>query len=131
MDDLISRQAAIDAHCELCGDKGKCNCDICPDVEVFQLLPSAQPSEEEIFKMQKLESAQIEKAYEVGFKEGQREARKKGKWIFDEKDYQTKCSKCGCHPWFGVIPTTEEATKKLPHCPVCLADMRNDADEQV
>ena len=42
MNDLISRQAAIDAHCELCGDRGKCNCDICPDVEVFQLLPSAQ-----------------------------------------------------------------------------------------
>lgn len=43
MDDPISRQAAIDAHCELCGDRGKCNCDICPDVEVFQLLPSTQP----------------------------------------------------------------------------------------
>ena len=43
MDDLISRQAAIDAHCELCGDRGRCNGDICPDVEVFQLLPSAQP----------------------------------------------------------------------------------------
>lgn len=43
MSDLISRQAAIDAHCEFCGDRDKCNCDICPDVEVFQLLPSAQP----------------------------------------------------------------------------------------
>lgn len=41
-DDLISRQNAIDAHCELCGDRGRCNCDICPDMEVFQLLPSAQ-----------------------------------------------------------------------------------------
>ena len=45
--DLISRQAAIDAHCELCGDRGRCNCDICPDVEVFQLLPSAQPDLDE------------------------------------------------------------------------------------
>ena len=43
MSDLIDRQVAIDAHCELCGDRGRCNCDICPDVEVFQLLPSAQP----------------------------------------------------------------------------------------
>lgn len=43
MDELISRQAAIDAHCELCGDRDKCNGDICPDVEVFKLLPSAQP----------------------------------------------------------------------------------------
>lgn len=41
--DLIDRQDAIDAHCELCEDSGRCNCDICPDVEVFQLLPSAQP----------------------------------------------------------------------------------------
>lgn len=43
MSDLIDRQAAIEAHCELCGDRDKCNCDICPDVEVFQLLSSAQP----------------------------------------------------------------------------------------
>jgi hypothetical protein len=42
MDDSISRQAAIDAHCELCEDKGLCG-DICPDVEVFRLIPSAQP----------------------------------------------------------------------------------------
>ena len=41
--DLISRQDAIDAHCELCADKDTCSGDICPDVEVFQLLPSVQP----------------------------------------------------------------------------------------
>ena len=40
--DTVSRQAAIDAHCELCEDKGLCG-DICPDVEVFRLIPSAQP----------------------------------------------------------------------------------------
>lgn len=40
--DLISRQAAIDAHCELCVDRWRCYDDICPDLEVFQLLPSAQ-----------------------------------------------------------------------------------------
>ena len=43
MSDLIDRQAAIDAHCELCEDKGLCG-DICPDVEVFRLIPSAQPT---------------------------------------------------------------------------------------
>ena len=41
--DTIGRQAAIDAHCEICGDRGRCNSDICPDMEAFQLLPSAQP----------------------------------------------------------------------------------------
>lgn len=44
MDDLISRQVAIDAHCELCPVQEKCaRMDLCPDVEVFKLLPSAQP----------------------------------------------------------------------------------------
>lgn len=42
-EDAISRQAAIDAHCELCEDKGFCG-DICPDVEVFRLIPSVQPT---------------------------------------------------------------------------------------
>ena len=42
MEDSISRQAAIEAHCELCPDRGSCS-DICPDVEVFKLLPSAEP----------------------------------------------------------------------------------------
>ena len=42
-DELISKKAAIDAHCELCEDKGFCG-DICPDVEVFRLIPSAQPT---------------------------------------------------------------------------------------
>lgn len=45
MDDLILRQAAIEAHCELCPDRGKCNCDICPDVEVFRLIPDTQPEQ--------------------------------------------------------------------------------------
>ena len=49
-----------------------------------------------------------------------------GRWIFDENDYLTKCSECGCHPWFGVIPTVKEATKKLPHCPMCLAKMEGE-----
>lgn len=40
---LIDEQAAIDTHCELCGDRHRCNCDICPDVEVFQLIPAVQP----------------------------------------------------------------------------------------
>jgi len=49
-----------------------------------------------------------------------------GRWILDENDFLTKCSECGCHPWFGVIPTTKEATKKLPHCPMCLAKMEGE-----
>lgn len=43
MSDLIDRQAAIDAHCDLCVDRWCCKGNICPDVEAFRLLPSAQP----------------------------------------------------------------------------------------
>lgn len=43
MSDLISRQAAIDLHCELCPDNDKCICEYCPDVEAFRLLPTAKP----------------------------------------------------------------------------------------
>ena len=62
MDDLISRQAAIDAV------KGRFSMPV--DnliVEVIGELPSAQPyTDEEIQKMQDIEQAQIEKAFELG-----------------------------------------------------------------
>lgn len=51
-----------------------------------------------------------------------------GRWILDENDFLTKCSECGCHPWFGVIPTPKEATKKLPHCPMCLVKMEENTE---
>lgn len=75
--DLISRQDAIDAHCELCPDQYICcpvhNGNICPDFEVFRLLPSANPTytDEEIQRMQDLQSAEIEKAYQLGYEEGE------------------------------------------------------------
>ncbi len=53
-----------------------------------------------------------------------------GRWIFDNNDYLTKCSECGCHPWFGVIPTAKEATKKLPHCPMCLVKMEENNEDR-
>ena len=45
MDDLISRQAAIDAMCERCRqDNPDTNaCDICDDMEILKNIPSAQP----------------------------------------------------------------------------------------
>ena len=49
MNDTIYRGDAIDAHCELCSNKYICcpvrNGNICPEFEVFQLLPSAQPTQ--------------------------------------------------------------------------------------
>ena len=75
MNDTIYRQDAIEAHCELCSDKYICcpvrNGNICPDFEVFRLLPSAHQThiDEEIQRMQDLESAEIEKAYQLGYEE--------------------------------------------------------------
>ena len=43
MSDLISRQAAIDAHCELCEANDKCICVYCKDIERFMNLPTAEP----------------------------------------------------------------------------------------
>lgn len=60
--DCIIRQAAIDVHCEICGDRGRCNPDICPDMEVFQLLPPAQP---EIIRCKDCKHRPIEKDGEI------------------------------------------------------------------
>ena len=47
MSDLISRQAAIDAYCELCGDIDLCKSIYfgipCDYVKALEQLPSAQP----------------------------------------------------------------------------------------
>lgn len=40
--DLISRQAAIDAHCELCDMNDKCICIYCKDIDMFESLPTAE-----------------------------------------------------------------------------------------
>ena len=70
---------------------------------VINGMPSAQPyTEEEIQAMQELESAEIEKAYELGRESAQQE-RKKGKWVYGEDDYGIDgyhCDKCGFFvPW--------------------------------
>ena len=60
MDDLISRQAAIDAI-------NKYACNTQRIYEAIKTLPSAQPyTEAEIQKMQELEQAELQKAYECG-----------------------------------------------------------------
>ena len=60
MDDLISRQAAIDAI-------NKYACNTQRIYEAIKTLPSAQPySDAELQKMQELEQAELLKAYECG-----------------------------------------------------------------
>lgn len=105
MSDLIDRQSAIDTHCELCSDRGKCP-DICPDVEVFRLITSAQPDL----------SAYSDKLWRAAYERGKREAeaeRKRGKWTKDNG-----CPFCGFQPWY------ERDIHTLSFCPNCGADMR-------
>ena len=82
MDDLISRQEAIDALDKIFPADPMRNdytqgitCGAALATEYIKQLPSAQPdTEAEIQKMQDLEQAQMDKAYELGYEEGKAEA---------------------------------------------------------
>lgn len=120
MDDLISRQAAIDAvrsyYDESDGDEREIE-------ERIADLPSAQE--------------RIDAAYKEGYCDCEqewlkerRQERKKGKWIrenivltINPPQYQWHCSECGKRVhWF----TTEVLTD---FCPNCGADMREEVAE--
>ena len=100
-DDCISRQAAIDALCSVCGvdcDKSEFVYDgkqedqviLCPEHYVLTQLPPAP-------------------------------ARKTGKWIYDGDGYM--CNKCGTvYGWWADSQTSN-------FCPNCGADMREEQDE--
>ena len=66
MIDLISRQVAIDALCKAGCGCGYCGIS-CEDIAAIEELPAAQPyTEADIQKMQDLEQAELEKAFELG-----------------------------------------------------------------
>ena len=66
MNDLISRQMAIDGFYEMASDMDYL-CTVSDYVSFLESLPSAQPyTDEEIQKMQDIEQAQLDKAYEMG-----------------------------------------------------------------
>lgn len=79
MNDLISRQAAIDGKISItCSNGLEIYSDEAVPVEYLQSLPSAQPyTDEEIQTMQDLEQAQLEKAYQIGMEEGLQSAQTK------------------------------------------------------
>lgn len=100
MSDLIDRQAAIDAV------RGRFSMPV--DnliVEVIGNLPSAQPSytDEQIQKMQELEQAEIEKAFQLGREDAQSEPQK---WI--DHNYYLECPSCKRY-----------VTNRTPYCPYC------------
>lgn len=105
--DLISRQAAIDAVFGRSHDIIK---------QRLKILPTAQPfTEDQIQTMQELESAQVEKAYELG-----KADRPTGHWI--ENDNGTfSCS--NCQSW---IP--KEQHHYARHCLYCGARMESEEE---
>lgn len=113
--DLISRQWLME-----CINEGWIKFDTEKDENKFihlvrDIAPPAQPyTAEEIQKMQELESAQLEKAYELGVKSTQPE-REKGTWTND-----ASCPFCGFQPWY------ERDINTLSFCPNCGADMRGE-----
>jgi hypothetical protein len=125
--DLISRQAAIDAVGKAmpqlttpdgCGefdheiqiaDEAFSDC-----MKIINDLPSAQPfTAEQIQTMQELESAQVEKAYELG-----KADRPTGRWHI-EPGIGCFCSKCSFD-----IGNDLDFMEYVHYCPKCGADMR-------
>lgn len=141
MDDTISRQAAIDAilhNQEVYSNNfGNDPIDkytiaiIDNDAQTIAQLPSAQPTykDEEIQKMQDLEQAQIEKAYQLGYEEGKKDAqpeRKKGRWIMHIDDLFPEESTMECNQCHEHQPITIDDN----FCPNCGAEMqKGEADE--
>lgn len=135
-EDAVSRQAVLDVL-----DKNKYSNEFCEEhhidwsinlgmahIVVNGLKPvTPQYTDDEIQKMQDLEQAEIQKAYELGKAENP----KIGHWIMPVQDdgmsdsiyYQVRCSKCG----FDLDPQTWDMELRRygadRYCPKCGAKM--------
>ena len=124
-DDVISRQVALDALYMPDYENGEAYSQYVNDKRAIELVPSAQPTytDEEIKKMQDLESAEIEKAYQLGYEDGKKDAqpeRKKGRWINKPHIYGVAyCSECDF----------ELHINDTPYCPNCGYRMEGDDSE--
>ena len=145
MRELIEKQAAIDAHCELCVDRNKyfCNSDICPDVEVFQLIPSVQSDHIADADKKEIVEAIFHEKYEDAMDilsrlPSAQPERKKGEWSEKEvlhkseaetviEEWQScKCSVCGRYDTRPYLYYFDE-----PHfCSWCGADMRGEYSDE-
>jgi hypothetical protein len=123
--DTISRQQAIDGMRKLqrwnvVRGYNKNEGFLYDDVMyLLEKLPSAQPTytDEEIQKMADLEQAEIEKAYQLGYEDGKKDAqseRKKSTWGAD-----------GECPFCGYLRQWNDDN----FCGNCGADMRGEQDE--
>lgn len=133
--DLISRQAAIDAFDGVKVDE-KTEYDIGYNdgidlaVSKLSVLPSAQPfTSEQIQTMQELESAQVEKAYELG-----KADRPTGHWIENAQEYYEMINEKGggvdentpyfiddiaCSECLAKFSVIDNETERFDFCPNC------------
>lgn len=151
--DLISRQAAIDTVMGFmpslttpdgCGQFDR---EIFEAQEMFvdigqalNKLPSAQPfTEEQIQTMQELESAQVEKAFELG-----KADRPTGHWIENAQEYYEMINeKCGgvdentpyftddiaCSECLAKFSVIDNETERFDFCPNCGCAMKGGEEE--
>ena len=151
--DVISRQAAIDAVMGFmpslttpdgCGQFDR---EIFEAQEMFvdigqalNKLPTAQPfTEEQIQTMQELESAQVEKAFELG-----KADRPTGHWIENAQEYYEMINeKCGgvdentpyftddiaCSECLAKFSVIDNETERFDFCPNCGCAMKGGEEE--
>ena len=113
MDDLISRQAAIDALDAIHYTDREDQWTVLSTVEN---LPSAQPDL----------SGYSDKLWKAAYERGKREGRKTGKWIH-KGCACFECNQCGERVTLNVY-TTEKTNERFKFCPNCGADMRGEED---
>lgn len=143
MAELIDKQVAINAMCAACGhdcDKSKFVYNapqdeqviMCPEHYALSTLPSAQPyTAEEIPKMQELESAQVEKAYELGRESAQPEQLACEYCHEDSDGYVMPIEKNGhafiCFSMNGWELSLRakgwHGSAKIKYCPICGRDL--------
>ena len=109
MSDLISRPDAIDAFYRT--DVEFRPTQINEVLSILEKLPSAEPTD--IYRS----------GYKDGKKRGQRDKRRKGKWIWDDEGYH--CSLCGFHAHGNTLECLDGTYR---YCPWCGADMRGEQD---
>ena len=142
MQDLISRQAAIDEANAWLLDCLKVNKQdrSCGLIRRLEDLPSAQPfTEEQIQTMQELESAQVEKAYELG-----KADRPTGHWIENAQEYYEMINEKGggvdentpyftddiaCSECLAKFSVIDNETERFDFCPNCGCAMKGGEEE--
>ena len=117
--DCISRQDAITAIFDLCGEVDTDNPHVDAIEEVLGNLPSASTDL----------STFSDKLWKIAYERGRKEGRKKGKWIEQDAGGDGVFYECSvCKDAFTLIDGTP-SDNNYNFCPNCGADMREGEEE--